>query len=57
MYGEDASIDLFEKKAIGGRLATVVIGDNEYEAGGSLIHPKNLYMVNFTKILGKFRVL
>ncbi|XP_060072471.1 prenylcysteine oxidase-like [Ylistrum balloti] len=52
LFGNEAVIDLYEKNAIGGRLATVNINGREYEAGGSIIHPENLYMVNFTKILG-----
>ncbi|XP_021371606.1 prenylcysteine oxidase 1-like [Mizuhopecten yessoensis] len=52
LFGSDAVIDLYEKNTIGGRLATVNINSREYESGGSIIHPENLYMVNFTKILG-----
>lgn len=54
LFGKDAKIDIFEKRQVGGRLATIKIGDNQIEAGGTLIHPKNMYMVNFTKLLGKF---
>lgn len=52
LFGKDAKIDIFEKRQVGGRLATIKIGDNQIEAGGTLIHPKNMYMVNFTKLLG-----
>jgi len=52
LFGEDAEIDVYEKGKVGGRLATVTIDGREYEAGGSIIHPKNQYMVNFTRILG-----
>ncbi|XP_014479687.1 PREDICTED: prenylcysteine oxidase-like [Dinoponera quadriceps] len=46
------AIDLYEAKRIGGRLATVKIGDNEHEAGGSILHPMNMYMQRFVKLLG-----
>lgn len=46
-------IDLYEAKTIGGRLATVNIDNNEIEAGGSIIHPKNMYMQKFVKLMGK----
>lgn len=36
---------------LGGRLATIKFGDNEYEAGGSVIHPRNKYMYDFLKLL------
>ncbi|XP_069132692.1 prenylcysteine oxidase 1-like isoform X2 [Argopecten irradians] len=51
-FGSEAVIDLYEKNAIGGRLATININSRDYESGGSIIHPDNLYMVNFTNILG-----
>ena len=54
LFGGDAKIDIYEKRNVGGRLATVSIDDFEYEVGGAIIHPKNMYMVNFTKILGLF---
>lgn len=52
VFGSGAVIDLYEKHIIGGRLATVTINGREYESGGSVVHPNNLYMVNFTNILG-----
>ncbi|XP_011155741.1 prenylcysteine oxidase-like [Solenopsis invicta] len=45
-------IDLYEAKTIGGRLATTKIDKDEFEAGGSIIHPKNKYMQRFVKLLG-----
>ncbi|XP_032672865.1 prenylcysteine oxidase-like isoform X2 [Odontomachus brunneus] len=45
-------IDLYEARHVGGRLATVTIGNNTYEAGGSIIHPRNMYMQKFVKLLG-----
>jgi len=52
LFGTEAEIDIFEKGKIGDRLATVNIEGNKYESGGAIIHPDNLYMVNFTEILG-----
>ena len=52
-HGEDVDIDLYESGTLGGRLATVSLNNKEYEAGGSIIHPRNQYMVNFTKTLGE----
>jgi prenylcysteine oxidase/farnesylcysteine lyase len=46
-------IDLYEAETIGGRLATVKFGNNEVEAGGTIIHPKNMYMQKFVRLLGK----
>ncbi|MEE6512054.1 hypothetical protein FKM82_018960 [Ascaphus truei] len=43
---------MFEKGAVGGRLATVEMKGDEYEAGGSVIHPLNLHMKTFVKELG-----
>ena len=56
MFGSRASIDVFEKtNRVGGRLATVEIEGQFYEAGGSIIHPDNKYMSSFVKDLGKSR--
>ncbi|KAG5308441.1 PCYXL protein, partial [Acromyrmex insinuator] len=49
---ESVKIDLYEAKIIGGRLATVKIDKDEVEAGGSIIHSKNMYMQRFVKLLG-----
>jgi len=51
-FGEDAVIDVYEKGEVGGRLATINLDSKLYEAGGSIIHEKNAYMVNFTNLLG-----
>lgn len=45
-------IDLFERGEVGGRLATMTLQGQEYEAGGSVIHPLNLHMKRFVKDLG-----
>lgn len=51
-FGPGVKIDVFEPGSIGGRLATVKIGDHEYETGGSVIHPLNLHMKHFAEKLG-----
>lgn len=53
LFGDNVIIDLYESERIGGRLATIPIGEHEYEVGGSIIHPKNQYMLNFVPKLGK----
>lgn len=45
-------IDVFEREEVGGRLATMKVQDQDYEAGGSVIHPLNLHMKRFVKELG-----
>ncbi|XP_063957116.1 prenylcysteine oxidase 1-like [Lytechinus pictus] len=52
LFGEDAAITLFEKGTIGGRLATVSIAGAQYEMGGSIVHPRNLYMKQFLQDFG-----
>ncbi|XP_029167304.1 prenylcysteine oxidase-like [Nylanderia fulva] len=52
LFNGSLEIDLYEAKTIGGRLATVKINDDEVEAGGSIIHPKNMYMQKFVKLMG-----
>ncbi|XP_044007427.1 prenylcysteine oxidase-like isoform X2 [Aphidius gifuensis] len=49
---EDLKIHLFEPNKIGGRLATIFIDGNEYEAGGSIIHSRNRLMKYFVNLLG-----
>ncbi|KAM8972353.1 prenylcysteine oxidase 1 [Pelodytes ibericus] len=51
-YGKHIHIDVFEKEEVGGRLATVEMEGDQYEAGGSVIHPLNLHMKTFVKELG-----
>lgn len=43
---------MYEVKTIGGRLATIEIDNNEFEAGGSIIESENRYMQDFVKLLG-----
>ncbi|KAF5917947.1 hypothetical protein HPG69_019753 [Diceros bicornis minor] len=52
-FGKDVKIDLFEKGEVGGRLATLTVRGQDYEAGGSVIHPLNLHMKRFVKDLGR----
>ncbi|KAL4659768.1 prenylcysteine oxidase-like [Arapaima gigas] len=55
-FGPEVRIDVFEKGAVGGRLATVTVNHQDYEAGGSIIHSLNLHMQDFVKQLGlKYR--
>lgn len=56
-FGPGVKIDVFEPGNIGGRLATVKVGDNEYETGGAVIHPLNLHMKHFIEKLGKVQLL
>ncbi|XP_075945534.1 prenylcysteine oxidase 1 [Anarhichas minor] len=51
-FGAGVKIDVFEPGDVGGRLATVKIGDHEYETGGAVIHPLNLHMKHFIEKLG-----
>ncbi|XP_050410806.1 prenylcysteine oxidase 1 [Patella vulgata] len=52
LFGDGVKIDLFESERVGGRLANINIDGVEYEAGGSILHPKNKYMVEFAKQFG-----
>ena len=48
---ESITITIYESNEVGGRLKSVNIDGNNYEAGGSIIHEKNLYMKRFTEAL------
>ncbi|EPS66297.1 hypothetical protein M569_08479, partial [Genlisea aurea] len=51
--GTSGRIAVFERNGtVGGRTATVTIAGRTFEAGGSIIHPKNYHAVNFTSYLG-----
>lgn len=53
MFGPNGvHIDLFEPNRIGGRLSVIDVSGRGYEVGGSIIHPRNKYMVDFLKHLG-----
>ena len=46
-------IDVYEKESIPcGRVTTIKTAGSVFEAGGSIIHPRNQYMKNFTDLLG-----
>ncbi|XP_026570904.1 prenylcysteine oxidase 1 [Pseudonaja textilis] len=51
-FGREARIDVFERGAVGGRLATVQLEGRDFEAGGAVLHPLNLHMKHFVKELG-----
>ncbi|KAG8383923.1 hypothetical protein BUALT_Bualt04G0064500 [Buddleja alternifolia] len=45
-------ITVFERNdVVGGRMATVTIAGETFEAGGSILHPKNYHVLNYTKYL------
>ena len=47
------SIQIFERNGVvGGRMAIVNVSGEIFEAGASILHPKNFYAVNYTKFLG-----
>ncbi|KAK3411363.1 hypothetical protein EUGRSUZ_I00123 [Eucalyptus grandis] len=47
------SIRVFERHGVvGGRMARVNVGGDSFEAGGSILHPKNYYALNFTRLIG-----
>ena len=48
----EASVHLYEKGEIGGRLKTIDIAGRNYECGGSIIHPKNLLMKKLVEEMG-----
>ncbi|XP_011865640.1 PREDICTED: prenylcysteine oxidase-like [Vollenhovia emeryi] len=52
LFNGTMKIDLYEARTVGGRLATVNIGGVEVEAGGSILHTKNMYMQRFVELLG-----
>ncbi|XP_043844287.1 prenylcysteine oxidase 1 [Dromiciops gliroides] len=50
-FGKEVKIHVFERRKVGGRLATLNVEGQDYEAGGSVIHPLNLHMKRFVKEL------
>ncbi|XP_015109352.1 prenylcysteine oxidase [Diachasma alloeum] len=52
LFENVVDIDLFEANKIGGRLATVTLQDDQFEAGGSVIHNRNQLMKRFAELLG-----
>jgi len=52
-FGSSLIIDAFEKSdKIGGRMRVIDYNGSEVEAGGTIIHDSNKYMVEFVKHLG-----
>ncbi|GAB1608082.1 prenylcysteine oxidase 1-like isoform X1 [Argonauta hians] len=51
-FGDQAIVDVYESKNVGGRLGTLQFDGEAVETGGSTLHPKNVYILNFTRILG-----
>lgn len=46
-------LSIFEAKdRVGGRMAVVELDGDTFEAGGSVIHPKNLHSARFVELLG-----
>lgn len=56
LLGSEVDLDLYSSGDIGGRLANIAVAGQEYEVGASIIHPGNAYMVNFTALLGRFKM-
>ncbi|CAD5114295.1 DgyrCDS3437 [Dimorphilus gyrociliatus] len=53
LYSRRADIHIYESTdSIGGRLKTVEIDGHFFEAGGSIIHPRNSYAKQFVKLFG-----
>ena len=47
-----SSIHIFERNhVVGGRMATVTVANHTFEAGASIIHPKNYHTSNYTEYL------
>ena len=55
LFGPKVDIAIYEDVSVGGRLANIKVAGQEFEAGGSMIHDQNMYMVNFTRLLGECR--
>ncbi|GMG99825.1 hypothetical protein Nepgr_001665 [Nepenthes gracilis] len=46
------TIRIFERNGVvGGRMATVTVANEIFEAGASILHPKNYHALNFTNLL------
>ncbi|XP_057550337.1 farnesylcysteine lyase [Amaranthus tricolor] len=47
-----STIHIFERNhVVGGRMATVTVANHTFEAGASIIHPKNYHTSNYTEYL------
>ncbi|MQL82056.1 hypothetical protein Taro_014532 [Colocasia esculenta] len=47
----DDIVILERNGVVGGRMATINLGGDIFEAGGTILHPKNLHALNFTTFL------
>ncbi|XP_013069121.2 prenylcysteine oxidase 1-like [Biomphalaria glabrata] len=56
LLGSKATIDIFEASKVGGRTAVIKINGQKFEAGGSVIHNQNKYMVDFAEKFNKKRL-
>ncbi|XP_074659996.1 prenylcysteine oxidase 1-like [Tubulanus polymorphus] len=52
LFGEGARVDIYEEDRVGGRASEITLNGYRHESGGTIIHPRNQYFVNFTKSLG-----
>ena len=50
--GTSCQISVFEPNHVGGRLATVMMANQEYEIGGSIIHSANKIMTDLVETVG-----
>ena len=49
---------MYEKSnEIGGRLSTFNYKNKDYETGGSILHPGNIYMDSLRKICGLYKII
>lgn len=54
LYSKNAKIHIYDSgNSLGGRLKTIEMDGFKFEAGGSIIHPKNSYAKRLTKLFGK----
>ncbi|XP_005110758.1 prenylcysteine oxidase [Aplysia californica] len=53
LFGKKATIDIFEAGKVGGRAAVININGLNYEAGASVIHKNNHYLVEFSQAFRK----
>lgn len=50
---DEIEIEIFEKNSVlGGRMAIVDLAGDSFEAGASILHPKNRHTFRFTELLG-----
>uniref|UniRef100_A0A8C2N072 Uncharacterized protein n=1 Tax=Cricetulus griseus TaxID=10029 RepID=A0A8C2N072_CRIGR len=54
-FGPRVQIVVYEKGAVGGRLATISVNKQNYESGAASFHSLSLHMQDFVKLLGELR--